>query len=782
MRFFSKYKDSKKTHSHLFRTWLVSYASVLLMPIIFCSFYYFHSYNILKERTLTNQHLVLQNFGEQVDSVIYDTINIGNHLKINKYVNALANDSNTIGSDPILDRHYLRDYLMTLRISNSLIDYISIYFPESQYIVTCSSVYRKDLIPYLENKAVNLSMEDWTHIINDLTQSSIVMFSCQDNKTITVAQSLKNDLSNQSTAILCVQLNKKQLLSYLNDNILAQHPCSFALINSHNIILSTEDNSSVIDTLPISSITEYYDSDAKQELFDTSTLHNGTSSIIDCFHTVIPGVKLISITAKNIYRADLTLLLEILFVTLAICLFTGLIVITFYSRRNYRPVEQIVHYINEITTNPEPENNEYQLIMKILTRSQNEIEYQQTLLKNSYFQKILTGEITLHQITDSVADQLQLNLPSSKVCIALLSTENYGNILSNDSNEKESIQLLYFVIENVFSELLEPHFPDNYFIIRKQQTAVLINIPENIPDSITLIEDLTNQLCDFLFATYHLVLHAGISSLQNKHQIADAFLQAETALEYCNLFNNGPLSLYDQIPKNPKISTIPLYTSEYVINLVSSGNLPNLTDYFRNIDTELMKKKLSWADAKSCFHFFYQTTAHLKLYCQSQYGMVPECLDFIDNSFFNQSLPEALSQTCIAFTHASAAIQDIQNHLSVTRWGTDICLFIENNYFDMNINLNSIAEHFHISSAYLSKKFKEQYQKSVIDYLYEIRILNAKKLMEKTTLKVAEIAQLTGFTDSNAFIRIFKKYTGTTPGRYMTETITNQINKKDASC
>lgn len=769
MHFFFKNKASKKVHSSLFRKWIISYASVLIMPIIFCSFYYFHSYNILKERTLTNQHLVLQNFGEQVDSVIYDTINIGNHLKMNKYVTALAGNTSTINSAPALDRHYLRDYLMTLRTSNSLIDYISIYFPESEYIVTCSSLYRRDLIPYLENKSVNLSIEDWNHIIDELNQSSIVMYSSQNNNTITIAQSLKSDLSKQSSAILCVQINKKQLLTYLNNNILNQQSCSFALINSDNILMCTEDNSSLVESLPIDSIADYYNNTENPILFDTSTLHNGTSAIIDCFHTVISDIKLISITEKNIYREDLTHLLEILFVTLTICLFTGLIVITLYSKRDYKPVEQIVHYINGMTACHETENNEYQLIMKILTHNQNEIEYQHTLLKNSYFQKILTGEIAINQITDSVAEQLQLNLPGSNICLVLLSTQNYGNIISNDSSESESRQLLYFIIENVFSELLLPYFPDNYFIIRKQHTAVLINIPDTTDNPITLIEELTNQLCKFMCDSYHLTLHAGISGLQSKPEIADAFLQSEAALEYCNLFNNGQLSLYEQIPQNPKINSIPLFTGDYVINLVSSGNLPSITDYFRNINTELMKEKLSWADAKSCFHFFYQTTARLKLYCQSQYGTVPKCLDFIDNSFFNQSLPEALSQTCVAFTHASAAIQDIQNHLSVNRWGADICLFIENNYFDMNINLNSIAEHFHISSAYLSKKFKEQYQKSVIDYLYEIRIANAKKLMGETTLKVAEIAQITGFTDSNAFIRIFKRYTGTTPGRYMTE-------------
>lgn len=99
-------------------------------------------------------------------------------------------------------------------------------------------------------------------------------------------------------------------------------------------------------------------------------------------------------------------------------------------------------------------------------------------------------------------------------------------------------------------------------------------------------------------------------------------------------------------------------------------------------------------------------------------------------------------------------------------WGKNICQFIENNYFDANLNLNSIASHFQMSPSYLSKKFREQYQKSVIDHLYEVRIDNAVPLLTRTELKIADIAVMTGFVDSNAFIRVFKKLKGTTPGQY----------------
>ena len=41
-----------------------------------------------------------------------------------------------------------------------------------------------------------------------------------------------------------------------------------------------------------------------------------------------------------------------------------------------------------------------------------------------------------------------------------------------------------------------------------------------------------------------------------------------------------------------------------------------------------------------------------------------------------------------------------------------------------------------------------------------------KKLLKKTNLNISDVAMLVGYTDSNSFIRAFKKLCGITPGNY----------------
>lgn len=189
-----------------------------------------------------------------------------------------------------------------------------------------------------------------------------------------------------------------------------------------------------------------------------------------------------------------------------------------------------------------------------------------------------------------------------------------------------------------------------------------------------------------------------------------------------------------------------------------------LQEYFDTLSHELKKSVLSWQDARSCYYFFYQVTARLQYYCLSQYGLSPESLSFLTEDYFTQSLPRAIAQVCSAYLKACDEIA--RRKLSSVQWGRNICRYIENNYIDANLNLNSISAHFQISSSYLSRRFREQYQKSVVDYLYEVRIANSLPLLANPDLKIADVAQMTGFVDSNAFIRIFKKLKGITPGKY----------------
>lgn len=89
-----------------------------------------------------------------------------------------------------------------------------------------------------------------------------------------------------------------------------------------------------------------------------------------------------------------------------------------------------------------------------------------------------------------------------------------------------------------------------------------------------------------------------------------------------------------------------------------------------------------------------------------------------------------------------------------------------NDHYSEPIDLNMVAEHIHLSMYYVSRLFKKETGRSVIDYLNEIRVENAKIMLKETDLKLYEIAEKVGYHDNVYFGQIFKKYTNVCPGDY----------------
>ncbi|AVM69527.1 hypothetical protein C3V36_09910 [Lachnospiraceae bacterium oral taxon 500] len=93
--------------------------------------------------------------------------------------------------------------------------------------------------------------------------------------------------------------------------------------------------------------------------------------------------------------------------------------------------------------------------------------------------------------------------------------------------------------------------------------------------------------------------------------------------------------------------------------------------------------------------------------------------------------------------------------------------YIHANY-QTDISLNDVAEAFSITPTYVSMLFKKEYKTNFKDYLNRYKIEQAKEIMKKNpTIKNKELSEAVGFNSVNTFLRLFKKYTGETPGRYL---------------
>ena len=77
-----------------------------------------------------------------------------------------------------------------------------------------------------------------------------------------------------------------------------------------------------------------------------------------------------------------------------------------------------------------------------------------------------------------------------------------------------------------------------------------------------------------------------------------------------------------------------------------------------------------------------------------------------------------------------------------------------------------IAGKYHMNAAYLSTVFKERNNISLSAYIEGVRMEKAKKFLRQDWGNITEAALATGYSDSNYFTKVFKKYTGMTPSQW----------------
>ncbi|PYE47656.1 response regulator transcription factor [Paenibacillus barcinonensis] len=137
---------------------------------------------------------------------------------------------------------------------------------------------------------------------------------------------------------------------------------------------------------------------------------------------------------------------------------------------------------------------------------------------------------------------------------------------------------------------------------------------------------------------------------------------------------------------------------------------------------------------------------------------------FLQENYAMLSMEENIENLC-EFSYKCA--EKLREHQKWNAMGVlaRVEAYIHEHYMD-NISLKLLGEHFYMNSAYLGQIFKKHYGVSFSDYLNQIRIEEATRLLRRTDYRVYEIAAMVGYRDSDYFINRFEKISGETPAQY----------------
>lgn len=102
--------------------------------------------------------------------------------------------------------------------------------------------------------------------------------------------------------------------------------------------------------------------------------------------------------------------------------------------------------------------------------------------------------------------------------------------------------------------------------------------------------------------------------------------------------------------------------------------------------------------------------------------------------------------------HGNAAIVKAQHYIQ--------------HHYRQSLSIKALAEHCHVGERTFLRSFAAATGLKPTEYVQNVRIQQARELLETTTMPVEQVAFGVGYEDTNAFRKIFKRLTGLTPREF----------------
>ncbi len=127
---------------------------------------------------------------------------------------------------------------------------------------------------------------------------------------------------------------------------------------------------------------------------------------------------------------------------------------------------------------------------------------------------------------------------------------------------------------------------------------------------------------------------------------------------------------------------------------------------------------------------------------------------------------EALLQEAVAWMNSLKSYITVQAHQEETDGIARAKDYLTQCYGNPELSLDVVAKQVFMSPAYFSRQFKRQCGMNFIDYLTNLRIAQAKAMLQNTDDYIYAVAERVGYPNVTYFSTIFKRLTGQTPQAY----------------
>lgn len=736
---------------NLFTKYIISYTALFFIPVLILGLNAFNDFNKVLNKEINYNNISLL---AQAENSIGMRIEELNRLSIQ------------VSSNPYFSRTYLTsdfqnvitavNLLRNFNIPNNFYTNFLIYYFDQNIIYSPYGTYRPD---YFSNYIFKYDNWNFEQLKDDVetrpevfvrpSEKVSLQGGISSEKYITYVVPLPY-LSDKPTGAILFTIQESTIYNMLKETLASSNGNVLILDNKSNPI-------AMLGDLDIGSIdlSKFSKTDEK---FSEKMFINNKTYFISSVKSKSSGWTYVSFIPSDIINSKLSTLKIATFGVFISVFIVGFILIYLFMHINYKPLDELSKFTQKALNNFQKGPGEIEsvrLAVDSMSRKisvlEQKVQSAEPVIKNQILQQLLKGRFTDKEEFNVIGKDYGLGICGSYYSVVILMFDNIGSLdIASITND----------IDSTYMSMYSP------FILCDVQDNEIILILCDECNNLDLCFGNCSTMYDSLKSKYDINCTIGIGSWANSlSDIGKSYLHASSALDYRLIKGKNTVITYKEAESSYKNAAY--YPQEQVDLLekyISVGDIQNISSVLDGIIKNIKEKNISLMAARLlCYNI-------IQAIIQSAYR---------NNYKFNEEIEENLDIVSLAkhetieelSTQVKKICIEIFSNITAENSTTNkqiekIKTFIHNNYCDCNFSLQSMSESVDMSVSYLSHFFKAQVNQNISDYVNDLRMTKAKKLLSETDTSLQELALSVGYVNLSSFIRKFRQTTGITPGAY----------------
>ena len=737
-----------KKKPRLIVTWILSYAIILLVPII-CSLTLTDGYSDkMTEQLQENNDLVTSIAADNVKDVL---------VSIRKYYAEVAFHDDlekilSVPKDKIIYSQGAQNFLDWFGESGTYRDSYErayIYQPESDVVIAENGIYDSKFYyeTYFDSGIISYDKWKKSHFVENNTYS--ISDGAKDVGSVTPSEMItyhmalpQNILHRYGNMSFSVIVKKSDFFKRIPDNRWLTD-CDIYLFTSNGSLLEADASEK---NLP----------QTMEELLKREKKKNNIVQVNRVTYDTI-SMTLVTVGHKNLLYREMFKMRLVSVGVILFCILIGVALAWYFVRRDYKPVKELLELCG--LSDYEDEYKKIRTSLENSFTKNKDLEtiaekYKLSLHKNALAQ-ILKGTLPRSEM-EAAFKEYDIKMHPGSIIVFAFNPEEFTAFLPEENLSEEQKQLeVRFIIGNIFEEIFTTAKSSGYVVNVENN---IVCVASHIAADKEFFEKIINYGLSMIEKHFALKLTVCVSAVHSgANMLSSAYSEAMYALEYKRMRAIEKSLFFGEIKKTSASDYhFSLEQEKKLINLLQMGEKEDAASYINELFESIKKDEtLSLENIKMLMFDISAAVLKVPETIGKQSFSAQELLSSATLGELQQKLLKLVNENCSP-----------KNKLDDGAKFDAVCRYIEDNYQDINLNINSIGDHFDVYPAYLSKLFKKNCATTMVDYINNYRVHKAKEMMENTPYTIMEISQKVGYGHIRTFNRIFKKYEGITPSAY----------------